>query len=42
MDVFAFRNELVADYERLSRSFTTTCAADIRQTVDAAYDGGRF
>ena len=42
MDVFAFRNELVADYERFSRSFTTIRAADIRQIVDAAYAGGRF
>lgn len=42
MDVFVFRNELVADYERFSRSFTTIRADDIRQTVDTAYAGGRF
>ena len=42
MDVFAFRNELVADYERFSRSFTTIRADDIRQTIDATYTGGRF
>ncbi len=42
MDVFAFRDELVADYERFSRSFTTIRSDDIRQTVDGAYAGGRF
>ena len=42
MDVFAFRDELVSDYERFSRSFTTIRAEDIRQAVDEAYAGGRF
>ena len=42
MDVFAFRDELVSDYERFSRSFTSIRSNDIRQTVDAAYVGGRF
>lgn len=42
MDVFAFRQELIAEYERFSRSFTQIRAADILQAVDAAYDSGRF
>ena len=42
MDVFAFREELVSEYERFSRSFTTIRAEDIRQAVDKAYAGGRF
>ena len=42
MDVFAFRDQLVSDYERFARSFTTIQADDIRAAVDAAYDGGRF
>ena len=42
MDVFAFRENLVSDYERFSRSFTTIRAGDIRKAVDEAYAGGRF
>ena len=42
MDVFAFREELVAEYERFSRSFTRIRSEDIRQAVDQAYAGGRF
>ena len=42
MDVFAFREELVAEYERFSRSFTNIRAEDIAREVDAAYAGGRF
>ena len=42
MDVFAFRETLVSEYERFSRSFSTVRAQDIRRTVDAAYAGGRF
>lgn len=42
MDVFAFREELVAEYERFSRSFTRILAEDIRQSVDEAYAGGRY
>ena len=42
MDVFAFREELVAEYERFSRSFTRIRAEDIRQAVDEAYVGGRY
>ena len=42
MDVFTFRDELVSDYQRFSRSFTTIRSHDIRQTVEAAYAGGRF
>ena len=42
MDVFAFRKELIAEYERFSRSFSSIQAADICQAVDAAYASGRF
>lgn len=42
MDVFTFRDQLVADYERFSRNFTAIHADDIRDAVDAAYRGGRF
>ena len=42
MDVFGFRNELIAEYERFSRSFTRIRAEDILQAVDNAYAGGRF
>lgn len=42
MDVFNFREELVAEYERFSRSFTRIRATDILQAVDKAYAGGRF
>ena len=42
MDVFAFREELVSEYERFSRSFTNIRAEDILQNVDKAYAGGRF
>ena len=42
MDVFAFRDELVAEYSKFSRSFTRIRAEDISRAVDAAYDVGRF
>lgn len=42
MDVFAFRNELIAEYERFARSFTRIKAPDVRQAIDEAYDAGRF
>ena len=42
MDVFEFRDKLISDYARFSRSFTTIEAEDIKQAVDVAYEGGRF
>ncbi len=42
MDVFVFRKELVAEYERFSRSFTNIRAEDISREVDGAYAAGRF
>ncbi len=42
MDVFAFREELVAEYERFSRSFAKIRAEDISREVDAAYDAEHF
>jgi len=42
MDVFAFREKLIAEYEQFSRSFTKVRASDILGKVDAAYAEGRF
>lgn len=42
MGVFAFRDRMVADYERFTRSFVRIRAADIKQHVDAEYDAERF
>lgn len=42
MDVFEFRNRLIEDYARFSRSFTQIHAEDIRDAVEAAYRSGRF
>ena len=42
MDVFAFRQRLIADYERFSRSFSRIRADDIAQFLDAAYHAEQF
>ena len=42
MDVFAFREELVAEYERFSRSFARIRAEDISREVNNAYASGHF
>ncbi|QSR89204.1 DEAD/DEAH box helicase [Methylacidiphilum caldifontis] len=42
MNVFEFRNKLIEDYERFSRSFTKILAEDIKEEVDKAYRNGRF
>lgn len=42
MDVFAFREELVAEHEWCSRSFAKIRAEDISREVDAAYDAEHF
>ncbi len=42
MDVFTFRDRLVEEYARFSRSFTKIRAEDISEAVDHAYAGGRF
>ncbi|MXX05505.1 MAG: DEAD/DEAH box helicase [Gammaproteobacteria bacterium] len=42
MDVFAFREELITEYERFSRSFTKIRAEDISEVVDSAYASGHF
>ena len=42
MDVFAFLDSLVSEYERFSRSFTRIRADDIQHTVNDAYDSGQF
>ena len=42
MDVFTFRDRLVAEYQRFTRSFVTIRASDIRAHVDGEYDAERF
>ena len=42
MDVFAFRDELMSEYEKFSRSFTKIKAEDISLEVDSAYERGHF
>src|SRR5438128_2263455 len=42
VDVFAFRQRLIADYERFSRSFSRIRADDIAQFLDAAYHAEQF
>lgn len=42
MDVFAFREQLVAEYERFSRSFTAIRSKDVREHVDRVYADGYF
>ena len=42
MDVFAFRDFLVKDYERFTRSFVRIRAEDIKRHVDGEYAAGRF
>jgi len=41
-DVFTFRDAVIGDYSRFSRSFTSIFAEDIRTTVDEGYEQGRF
>ena len=42
MDVFAFRQHVIADYERFSRSFSRIRADDIAQFLDATYRAEHF
>jgi superfamily II DNA/RNA helicase len=42
MDVFAFRDSLISEYERFSRSFAKISASDIKSYIDSEYDEGRF
>lgn len=42
MDVFKFRNDVVREYGRFSRSFTKIRSDDIRQFVTKEYDADRF
>lgn len=42
MDVFDFRDRLVAEYARFTRSFIRIRAADIKAHVDSAYAAERF
>jgi ATP-dependent helicase YprA (DUF1998 family) len=42
MDVFSLRGQLIGDYSRFARSFTTIRADDLRGGVDASYASGRY
>ena len=42
MDVFSFRDRVVGEYARFTRSFATIAAADLRNFVDQAYEGDLF
>jgi len=42
VDVFEFRETLIEEYERFSRSFTRIRATDIKDNVDEEYARGRF
>lgn len=42
MNVFDFRQSLVSDYERFTRSFVSIRADDIRSAVDSEYASQRF
>lgn len=39
---FHFRNDLIADYAKFSRSFVRILATDIQTRVSEAYSGGRY
>jgi superfamily II DNA/RNA helicase len=42
MDVFEFRDHLIGEYERFTRSFVKIKAKDIKCHVDAEYAAGRY
>jgi len=42
MDVFRFRDHLIDEYQRFTRSFTRFHADDIRAYVDAQYSSQRY
>ena len=42
MDVFSLRQQLIGDYSRFARSFTSIRAEDLSQSVDREYASGRF
>lgn len=42
MNVFEFRDRVIDEYARFSRSFTRIRADDIAEVVDDAYASGRF
>ena len=42
MQAFEFDHHLIDSYERFSRSFSSIRSDDLRTTIDAEYDDGRF
>jgi hypothetical protein len=41
-DIFDFHKNVIENFERFSRSFSTIRAKDIRETVDAEYANKRY
>ncbi|MCF0221489.1 MAG: DEAD/DEAH box helicase [Fibrobacter sp.] len=41
-NIFGYRDAVVEEYRRFSRSFTKFRASDIKSVVDAEYDNGRY
>jgi hypothetical protein len=42
MDVFSLRAQLIGDYSKFARSFTSIRAIDLKQGVEKAYSSGRY
>lgn len=42
MDVFSLRDSVVGEYKQFATSFTTICAKDIREQVEAIYAEDRY
>ncbi|WDA42678.1 DEAD/DEAH box helicase [Erythrobacter sp. BLCC-B19] len=42
MNVFELDADLIARYEKFTRSFTSIRAEDLRSQIDAVYEGGKF
>ncbi len=42
LDVFQFRNEIIDEYEKFSRSFTKIAADDARKFVESEYRKNRY
>jgi hypothetical protein len=42
MNVFELDADLIAIYEKFARSFTAIRASDLREQIDAVYEGGKF
>ena len=41
-NIFDFRNEVIDEYSKYSRSFIEINAKDIKETVDTEYEAGKY